>query len=174
MVAQAHAGRALGREVGGPAPALDPDGDQGAILDQLGEADWAKIRRKRIGYMFQAFNLVPHRGALANVELPLVYRGMGGRERRRRATDLILAGPVRSAPAGRTEINGQRGLGREDRGKSARQRRPFQSRDAGRPQAPLPRYCRNESAIERLSDSKQATRDERHQRAASRLTHGAL
>ena len=46
---------------------------------------WRQIRNLLIGFVFQSFNLIPRTSALANVELPLVYAGVKGRERRARA-----------------------------------------------------------------------------------------
>jgi len=49
----------------------------------------ARIRNETIGFVFQSFNLLPRTSALENVEIPLVYAGLNGRERRRRAQQLL-------------------------------------------------------------------------------------
>jgi len=49
----------------------------------------AAIRNRAIGFVFQGFHLLPRLTARENVELPLVYAGIGGSERRRRAEDML-------------------------------------------------------------------------------------
>jgi putative ABC transport system ATP-binding protein len=57
-------------------------GDQ---VSGLSEAELARVRNNRIGFVFQAFFLLPRLTALMNVALPLVYRGVGAGERLKRA-----------------------------------------------------------------------------------------
>jgi putative ABC transport system ATP-binding protein len=52
--------------------------------------DLSDLRNRRIGFVFQAFNLVPRTSALANVELPLTYAGLPRAERRARARAALL------------------------------------------------------------------------------------
>ncbi len=51
----------------------------------------AIVRNRLIGFIFQGFNLLPRTTALENVELPLIYRGISGRTRRRRAEEVLAA-----------------------------------------------------------------------------------
>src|SRR5512144_823372 len=51
----------------------------------------AIVRNRLIGFVFQGFNLLPRTTALENVELPLVYRGVGAGERRKRALEALGA-----------------------------------------------------------------------------------
>ena len=59
---------------------LSGEGVAGLDRDQL-----ADIRNRRVGFVFQNFNLLPQLTALENVEMPLLFGGVGRRERRRRA-----------------------------------------------------------------------------------------
>jgi putative ABC transport system ATP-binding protein len=57
----------------------------GKDVSRMSDDELAVIRNVEIGFIFQTFQLLPRETALANVELPLVYRGMPARERRERA-----------------------------------------------------------------------------------------
>src|SRR5256885_6296853 len=57
----------------------------GVDVSRLTDRQLALVRNRRIGFVFQSFNLIPRTTALANVELPLAYAGLKGAERRRRA-----------------------------------------------------------------------------------------
>ncbi len=54
-------------------------------VEKLGDNQLAEIRNQFIGFVFQSFHLLPDLDAQANVELPLIYRGMGAKERREKA-----------------------------------------------------------------------------------------
>ncbi|MET8339319.1 ABC transporter ATP-binding protein [Streptosporangium canum] len=57
----------------------------GADVGALEEHQLAVLRNRKIGFVFQSFNLIPRMSALANVELPMAYGGVGTAERRARA-----------------------------------------------------------------------------------------
>ncbi|HEY2791774.1 MAG TPA: ABC transporter ATP-binding protein [Micromonosporaceae bacterium] len=57
----------------------------GTDVSRLDDRQLALVRNRRIGFVFQSFNLIPRTSALANVELPLAYAGVKAAERRRRA-----------------------------------------------------------------------------------------
>jgi len=57
----------------------------GQEVSRLSDDALARVRNREIGFVFQTFQLLPRATALANVELPLVYRGLPRRERRERA-----------------------------------------------------------------------------------------
>ena len=54
----------------------------GENVSRMKDDELAAIRCRKIGFVFQNFNLLPRTTALANVELPLIYAGVSGRERR--------------------------------------------------------------------------------------------
>jgi putative ABC transport system ATP-binding protein len=58
-------------------------------VDGLSEASWARLRRRTIGFVFQAFHLVDELTAVENVELPALLIGTSRRAARRRATELL-------------------------------------------------------------------------------------
>lgn len=62
---------------------------EGEDASTLSPNQLSELRNRYIGFVFQAFNLLPRTSALANVELPLVYSGVPSAERNRRATDAL-------------------------------------------------------------------------------------
>ena len=62
---------------------------EGEEVSSLSADDWAHIRNKRIGFVFQGFNLLSRTSALENVELPMMYNGFAGKERHQRAVEVL-------------------------------------------------------------------------------------
>ncbi len=61
----------------------------GTEVSKLKSSKLADIRNKKIGFVFQTFNLLPHLNILKNVELPLLYAGYSGRKRKKIATEML-------------------------------------------------------------------------------------
>lgn len=74
----------------------------GQDVSELSKDERADIRNRKIGFVFQGFNLLSRTSALENVELPMLYAGVEGAERRRRALDALasvgLAGREQNHP----------------------------------------------------------------------------
>jgi putative ABC transport system ATP-binding protein len=63
----------------------------GIDVSEMSDDELAVIRNKRIGFVFQRFNLLPRTPALRQVELPLMYAGYSRKERRDRAQEALIA-----------------------------------------------------------------------------------
>ena len=63
----------------------------GTDVSQMSDDDLARVRNKRIGFVFQIYNLLPRTSAIKQVALPLMYAGYGRRERRQRAEEALRA-----------------------------------------------------------------------------------
>jgi putative ABC transport system ATP-binding protein len=79
----------------------------GRRVDQLGEAAWAQLRRREVGFVFQFFNLIGNLTVADNIELPGLLAGLSPREARSRRRELLddlgiaeLAGAVPSRVSG--------------------------------------------------------------------------
>ncbi|MEW6050672.1 MAG: ABC transporter ATP-binding protein [Candidatus Zixiibacteriota bacterium] len=61
----------------------------GRLVNTLNNNQLADVRNKRIGFVFQAFNLLPYATAYENIELPLLFARVGSRKRRERIIELL-------------------------------------------------------------------------------------
>lgn len=89
---------------------LPSDGEyilDGERVSELDDDELADIRNRKVGFVFQSFNLLPRSNAIANVELPLRYAGIGKKERIERAEQTLesvgLGGRFHHKP---TELSG--------------------------------------------------------------------
>ena len=75
----------------------------GVVLHDLPDDERSEYRARRTGFVFQLYNLLPVLSAVENVELPLLVSGVGAREARKRATEILdrvgLADRARNTPA---------------------------------------------------------------------------
>ena len=89
----------------------------GVDVSTMNDDQQAEIRNKMLGFIFQQYNLIPKLTVRENVELPLLYAGIGAEERRRRAEESLervgLAGKERNLPS---QLSG----GQQQRGSIAR------------------------------------------------------
>jgi putative ABC transport system ATP-binding protein len=61
----------------------------GQEVSTLSDMELARIRNQKVGFVFQTFNLLPRLTALANVEMPLIYAGISGKERKDKAMEAL-------------------------------------------------------------------------------------
>lgn len=62
---------------------------EGQDVSALSSDEWAHIRNRKIGFVFQGFNLLSRTSAAENVELPMMYNGLQSKERRQRALEVL-------------------------------------------------------------------------------------
>ncbi len=80
---------------------------EGRRVDTLHPNQLAEIRNKKVGFVFQAFNLLPYASTYENVELPLIFAGVKGRDRKRRVIDVLTQVGLSDKMANKpTELSG--------------------------------------------------------------------
>ncbi len=80
---------------------------EGRSVTSLTHNQLADIRNKKVGFVFQAFNLLPYATAYENIEVPLLFARVGGRKRRQRVTDVLAqVGLADKADNKPTELSG--------------------------------------------------------------------
>lgn len=62
---------------------------EGVDVSKVNRDELAEIRNKKIGFVFQTFNLLPRTSAIENVELPMLYNGLPAKERREKAIEAL-------------------------------------------------------------------------------------
>lgn len=62
---------------------------EGEDVSKMSDRKLAKVRNRKVGFVFQTYNLLPRLNALENVELPMIYAGVPARERRKKAKELL-------------------------------------------------------------------------------------
>src|SRR6516165_1671105 len=63
----------------------------GTMIEKASSRELAAIRNRKIGFVFQFFNLLPKLNVVQNVELPMIYSGISSKQRRERAMDSLKA-----------------------------------------------------------------------------------
>ena len=80
---------------------------EGVDVGRLSRDELAAIRNKKIGFVFQGFNLLPRTSALENVELPMLYNGLPAKERRQKAMEALKrVGLEERAPHHPSQLSG--------------------------------------------------------------------
>lgn len=80
---------------------------EGVDVNDLKEAELTAMRNKKIGFVYQHFNLIPRMSAKANVEIPMMYSGMSRTDRTRRSMELLkLVGMDKRADHTSNELSG--------------------------------------------------------------------
>ena len=62
---------------------------EGLDVGRLNHNDLADIRNEKIGFVFQSFNLLPYATAFENVEIPMIFKGVSAKARRKRVMELL-------------------------------------------------------------------------------------